>query len=37
MSINQIYSELIHYADAEYLLTLPEEKLVEIYNRLMEV
>ena len=36
MKNNQIYSELIHYADAEYLLTLPEEKLVEIYNRLME-
>ena len=37
MSINQIYSELIHYADTEYLLTLPKEKLVEIYNNLMEV
>ena len=37
MNINQIYSELIHYADADYLLTLPEEKLIEIYNNLMEV
>ena len=29
MNINQIYSELIHYADADYLLTLPEEKLIK--------
>ena len=33
-TIQEMINELMHYTEAGYLLTLPEEKIVEIYKRL---
>lgn len=33
-TVEEMFSELIHYGDYDYLITLDNNKLVEVYNGL---